>query len=172
MRTPTYVAYVELLTRPIMPPLRYMSIFVAGWSYAEDVACGRYVRAGVLLAGRRWTCRRRCRLSNCVAAQGIGGSGASEAGFAAFQFGCRRGVQWRSGVGSRIDRVDSEPSPVPPAPRRSGRIRSPGDERVSPAAPRRARRTVHGARPELLRLIFAGLFRSSNSSECHRKGSG
>src|SRR5438105_11412886 len=136
MRTPTYVAYVELLTPTMMPPLRYMSIVMAGWPYAQDVACGRHVRAGVLLAGRRWACRRRRRLGNCVAAQGVSGPGTSEAGLAAVQFGCRRGVQWRSGVGGRIDRVDGEPSPVPAAPRRSGRIRSPWDERVSQATTR------------------------------------
>jgi hypothetical protein len=38
----------------MMPPLRYMSIFVAGWSYAEDVASVGCLQPGALLAyGRR-----------------------------------------------------------------------------------------------------------------------
>ena len=54
--------------------------------------------------------------------------------------------------GGRSERVNGEPPPVPVAPGRSGRVRTPRHERLSPAAPRRAGGAVHGAGPELLPL--------------------
>src|SRR3984885_15033972 len=152
MRTPTFVAYVELPTRPMMPPLRYMSMSMAGWFDALGAAGGGSAGARVVLAGRCWACRRGGRPGNCVAAQGVGRSGASEAGLAAVQFECGRGVQLRSGHGGRTGRVHGEPSPIPVAPRRLGRVRASRDERVSPTATRRTRRVVHCPRPELLPL--------------------
>src|SRR5947209_7134687 len=153
MAAPTYVAYVELVTAPIMPtPSTYVNILWQTGAHAEDVACGGRVRAGVLLSCCGWSCRRPGGVGNCVAPQGIGRPGTGKVGVAAVQFGHRRGVQLRSCGGGRTERVNGEPPLDPVAPRGDGRIRTARNERLSPPAPGIPCRAVHRPGPELLPL--------------------
>src|SRR5271156_6356392 len=90
------------------------------------------------------------RPGNCIATQGVGRPGASEAGVAAVQFRCGRGVQLRSGLGGPTGRVHGESSPIPVAARRFGRIRASRDERVSPATPQPVRSNVAANSDQIL----------------------